>query len=434
MTGRFSENWPKRPLLLSIRFRPGIWTVPWGTGDQKYYGAHRAWFLHQPDGTPLHNWCGRYLLDPSQPEVRQQMEDSYRKMAVEWGYDFFKVDGISFSSGSFARPDFQAAFKIKGEDPYPLCIEALRKGIGSDRIFLACAGNYTSAEVAWADATRTGGDLVINHHPPQWEHGYRSQAESTLRKLFTHNLIWYNDPDTLLVGEFAPLNAARIATTVVVLPGQVTFFGDKLGQLPSGRMRLLQQTLPVCDVRSLDLAPIDELKPIWDLKVCRPFANWDVVSLFNWTDEPRIQRLTFAEIGLDGKRRYLLFDFWNHKFLGTAKDQMEFKLEPRSNQLLAVQPDLDRPQFLSTDRHVSQGGVELADASWNPDRLELACSFKLVENDRLTAYFHIPPTFVLTGATAEGANLEQTTSGASSIISITLCRPTSGETRLRLKF
>ncbi|MGH9398207.1 MAG: hypothetical protein ACRD18_15320 [Terriglobia bacterium] len=56
-----------------------------------------------------------------------------------------------------------------------------------------------------------------------------------------------------MVGEAAPLSVVRIATTVIALPGQLTFISDKLGQLPPQRMRLLQQALPVCDVHPLDL-------------------------------------------------------------------------------------------------------------------------------------------------------------------------------------
>ena len=61
-------------------------------------------------------------------------------------------------------------------------------------------------------------------------------------------------------------------------------FGSNLAKPCSkapGQMRLLQQCLPVCDVRPLDLFPIFEMSPVWDLKVSRPFGNWDVVSLFN---------------------------------------------------------------------------------------------------------------------------------------------------------
>ena len=418
--------------IKSLGFRPGIWTVPWGTGDQKYYEAHRTWFLHKPDGTPFHNWCGRYLLDPSQPEVRHQMENAYRTMSAEWGYEFFKVDGITFAQSTFSRSEVQAAFKVRGGDPYPLCIEALRKGIGPGRILLACVGSYTGAEVAWTDATRTGADIVLNHQPPLWERGYRNQALSVLRKLFTHNLIWYNDPDTLLVGEFAPLNMARIATTAIALPGQVTFFGDKLGALPPERMRLLQQTLPVCDVRPLDLAPLDDLKPIWDLKVWRPFGKWDVVSLFNWGDEPGKLRFAFADLGLEAGKEYLVYEFWSQQFFGVQHGEFSTNLAPRSNLLLAIHENLGRPQLISTDRHITQGGVEWVGETWNQELNELKCVFKLVANDPLTAVIHVPSSYKLAAATAEGATVETRTND--SIAFVNLWRNTSGEVRSLLTF
>lgn len=420
--------------IRALGFRPGIWTVPWGTGDESYYQAHRAWFLHKPDGTPYHNWCGRFLLDPSQPEVRKQMEESYRLMANEWGYEFFKVDGMSFSARSFARPDFQAAFQIKGGDPYSRCLEAIRRGIGPDSLFLACAGNYTNAEVAWADATRTGGDVVLNHQPPTWDRGYRNQALMTLRKLFTHNIVWYNDPDTLLVGEFAPLNVARIATTVVALPGQVTFFGDKLGALPAARVRLLQQCLPVCAVRPLDLAPIDNFKAIWDLKISRSFATWDVVSLFNWENNPRELKVAFAELGLNAEKEYLVYEFWSQKFLGVRRGDFAASLEPRSNVLLAIHEQLNRPQLLSTDRHVTQGGVELRDESWDATRGELQCRFNLVANDPLTAFIYLPPAYRLASAFAHDASVRTIADSTGPIIAVVLKRESSGENELVLHF
>ena len=428
--------------IRSLGFRPGIWAVSFGTGDESFYKEHHDWFLHDRDGKPMHNWSGRFVLDPSQAAVRKFTEETHRLMSADWGYEFFKCDGMSgegpgLSAHFFERPEVRAAFHETCENPYAQWIETLRRGIGPDRVLLACQGHYTGPEVGLVDAARIGGDIVVCGHTPPWSgrQGYLRQAHATQNQLFVNNLVWYNDPDTLLVGDFATLDVARVATTVVALPGQLTFFGDKLTRLAPDRMRLLQQTLPVCDVHPMDLVPRGgELMPIWDLKVSRPFAKWDVVSLFNWTDIASTQSLIFTEIGLDDKRQYLLFDFWNHKFLGSCTNQMEFKLEPRSNCLLTIHPDLNRPQFLSTDRHISQGGVELADASWNPEQLELDTTFKLVENDRLTAYFHIPPSFLFTGATADGADIKPNASEASNIISISLCRPTSGETCLRLIF
>jgi len=417
--------------IRALGFRPGIWTVPWGTGDEKYYQAHREWFLHDTDGKPMRNWNGRYLLDPSQAQVRRQMEESHRTMSAEWGYEFFKIDGMGFSARFFERPEVRAAFREPVSYPFPLCIEALRRGIGQDRVFLACMGSYTGAEMAWVDAARLGADIVHPNEPPYWKN-YLNQARITQAQLFTHNIVRYSDPDTLLVGEAAPLNTARIATTVVALPGQLTFFGDKLGQLPPARMRLLQQALPVCDVRPLDLVPNPELKPIWDLKIRRPFASWDVVSLFNWNDQPGEIKLVFAELGLSHEKEYLVYDFWNRKFLGSLKGSWQGPVEGRANLLLAVHENLGRPQLLSTDRHVSQGGVEWTGETWNRERNELTCSFKLVETDPLTAAIHVPASYKLAAAKAEGAMVEEQTT--ESVVSVTVHRATSGEAKLVLSF
>ena len=213
--------------------------------------------------------------------------------------------GAGYSAHFFERPEVRAAFREPCDDPYGKWIESLRRGIGPDRVFLACQGHYTGPDVAWCDATRTGGDIVHFPNPPDWA-CYLRQAQASQSQLFVNNILWYNDPDTLMVGEYASLDLARVATTVVALPGQLTFFGDKLGKLPADRMRLLQQTLPVCDVRPLDLLPLDELKPVWDLKIRRPFGDWDVVSVFNWTDQACTQRVSLAELGLDSTKEYLV--------------------------------------------------------------------------------------------------------------------------------
>ncbi|MGD0094448.1 MAG: alpha-galactosidase, partial [Planctomycetota bacterium] len=424
--------------IRALGFRPGIWTVPFGTGDEEFYLGHKDWFLHDKEAKPLRNWCGRYVLDPSQPAVRQHIEATHRLMAAEWGYEFFKIDGMSgrnpgYSAHFFERPEVRAAFKEPGANPYPLCIEALRRGIGPDRIFLACQGHYTGPEIASADAGRIGADIVHPNQPPHWEN-FVGQARATLNQFFVHNIVWYNDPDTLLVGAHSPLNVAQVAATIVALPGQVTFCGDKLGQLPPERMRLLQQALPVCAVRPLDLFPVFDLAPVWDLKVRRPFGSWDVVSVFNWSDQPAECRLAFSDLGLDDQTEYLIYEFWGRRFLGRCRGAAAAKIEARSNLLLAIHACLGRPQFLSTDRHITQGGVCLARHEWDAGKRLLSLGVQLVENEPLTVVVHVPAGFTPEPATAEGAAVEATGFSAERTLSITVRRPESGQALLRLPF
>ena len=394
--------------IRKLGFRSGIWTVPFGTGDEEFYEAHKDWFLHHADETPMSNWCGRFVLDPSQPRVRKHMEETHRLMSQKWGYEFFKIDGMSGRGPSYCahfyeRPEVRAAFKRPCPDPYLRCVKALRRGIGPDRILLACQGHYSGPDVSVSDAGRIGADIVSPNKPPRW-HNYLDQALTTLAQLFVNNVVWYSDPDTLLVGEPTPMKVARLATTVVGLPGQMMFAGDKLGQLARERMWLLQRALPVCDVRPLDLYPIYDLGPVWDLKVARPFGTWDVVSLFNWDGKaPRTVGFRAAELGLDPKAEYLAYEFWSQRFIGSVRGRLTMKLAPRSNALLALHRSLGRPQFLSTDRHLTQGAVSLKGLTWDADACTLSGKTALVAEEPTTLTLYVPKGFSLARVSAKGA-------------------------------
>ena len=424
--------------IRALGFRPGIWTVPFGTGDQAFYEAHWDWFLHDADGKPMSNWSGVYVLDPSQQAVRDHMRELHRVMSQEWGYEFFKVDGMSgrqhgYSAHFYERDAVRAAFAQPCVNPMALCVQALRDGMGPDRVFLACQGHYTGPEADVADAARIGGDIVSPNQPSTW-HNICSQARSTLNQLFVHNIVWYSDPDTLLVGTFHALEQARVTATVVALPGQMMFAGDKLAELPAERMRLLQQALPVCDVRPLDLFPIFDMRPVWDLKIRRPFGQWDVVALFNWTDAEADLDVGVEELGLAPQTACLLYEFWENRFLGRTTDTIRVRVPARGVRLVVVHPELDRPQWLSYDRHVTQGGVDLEQLAWDATRRRFTGRLRLVANDAVELRFHVPSAYHLSEATAEGAAVRRVGTDADGILRLTLAAPQSGSVDFSLAF
>jgi len=219
---------------------------------------------------------------------------------------------------------------------------------------------------------------------------------------------------------------ARIATSVVALPGQMVFAGDKLGELTDERMRLLQQALPVCDVRPLDLFPIFELKPIWDLKIHRPFADWDVVALFNWSDDDATVGFRFVDLGLPDDHAYLAFDFWAEEFPGACSGGFSATLAPRSSMLLALHRDRGRPQFLPTDRHVTQGGVSLKELTWDADAQRLAGTSELVAGHRSVLFFHVPDGYALESAEGEGVDVCRREMRDGNVLALALEHSTSG--------
>jgi len=245
--------------IRGLGFRPGLWMAPFGTGNEKFYNEHKNWFLHDREGNSISSWNGRYTLDPTVAEARDHLKKIFRTASRDWGYEFFKIDGMSGRSHGYCahlyeRPEIRNCFQNPAcLNPFELCIKAFREGIGEDRVFLACQGHTTGPEAFYADASRIGADIVHPNQPVKWEN-VLNQGRCTINQVFTHNIVMIADPDTLLVHDL-PLEEARVSATIVALPGQLTFFGDKLAGLSDARMKMLQQTLPVANVRPVSLFP-----------------------------------------------------------------------------------------------------------------------------------------------------------------------------------
>ncbi len=426
--------------IRALGFTPGIWTAPFGTGSEEFYNAHKDWFLHDKNGNPLHTWNGVYTIDPSNDEVVDWLRHIHDVASHEWGYEFFKIDGMSGSGSGycahfFERPDVRVCFKNPDvEAPFERCVRAMREGIGEDRVFLACQGHFTGAEAKYADSARTGADIVHPNQPVKWAN-VMQQAGRTLNQVFVNNIVFYSDPDSLLVSDALSLEEARVTTTIVSLPGQETFFGDKLAELPPERMKLLQQVLPVCDVRPGALYPYFSYLPVWDLKIGRSFGNWDVVALFNWTDDEATLGFTLDELGLDASE-YVAYEFWTNAFLGASNERFETNVPARAVRLLALHKKQNVPQFLTSDRHITQGGVDLLDAQWNGDSKELTVKLALVAKNKTTARFLVPDGFAFQSVKASDANvaLETKAEADGQILALGATSEESREYAITLRF
>ena len=353
-------------------------------------------------------------------------------MQQEWGYEFFKIDGMSgrgpgYSAHFFERDEVKAAFRDECPNPFELCVQAFREGIGPDSVFLACQGHYTGPEAGVGDASRIGGDIVSPNQPSKW-HNVVSQARATLNQLFVHNIVFYMDPDTLLVGAHHALEQARVTTTIVALPGQLMFAGDKLGELAPERMRLVQQSLPVCDVRPLDLFPIFAMRPVWDLKIRRSFGQWDVVALFNWDEEAHPVQASLAELGL-AAGDYAAWEFWTATDLGDVADALAVEVPGHGVRLVALHRLTDRPQFLSTDRHVTQGGISLRDCQWNGSSLLL--DLAVVGGHSFSYRFRVPEGFRFEGLET---TLQATATQTDRILTVQTTAATTGNAKLNILF
>lgn len=394
--------------IRALGFRPGIWMAPFGTGNEEFYREHKDWFLHGADGVPLRCWNGKYTLDPTAPEAREHLKKIFKTAREDWGYEFFKIDGMSGRSSGYCahmyeRPEVRARFKDPScPNPFELCVKAFREGIGDDAVFLACQGHTSGPEAAYAEMSRTGADVVHPNQPVKWAN-VLNQARCTVNQIFTHNISMIADPDTVLVKDL-PLETARAEATIVALPGQLTFFGDRLAELDAQKMKILQQTLPVADVRPAAIYPHFSMLPVWNLAVRSPvFGQYNAVALFNWGDEDADISASAEELGLPEGAEFDAYEFWTKKPMGKIRLPLSVRVPARGVRVAVLRPASANPQILGTDRHIAQTGFEFKSANWNSAENSLDGKISLVCGFPIEIAVSLPDGYEFERAEAEGA-------------------------------
>jgi len=439
--------------IRKIGFRPGIWMSLYGEGDDAFYRAHKGLYIHDKDGRPINNWAGKYMLDTTNPEALALMTKLARQAREEWGYEFFKFDGMANTPRKFERPDIRACAKNPGDVKwFENSVRALRAGIGPDALFLACMGDFTGTEVQFVDASRLGSDVVgcygtaenciypgaepraVAQMPVKWQNVLH-QAECTFTQVFVNNLMFYTDPDTLLVNYSLEQNEAEVMATVIALPGQLMFMGDRLAQLRADRMKILQQVLPVADVHPQNLYPYaaSVMIPVWNLTVTRPFETWHVVALFNFENGPKAFDVPVGSLGLDPAKTYVGYEFWRQQDFGEIAGSVKAEVPMRTVRLLSVREKLDRPQFVGDDRHVTMGSVELNDVAWNAAAKTLAVDVRAVGTFPLAFAVRVPEGYAFRDATAPDG-VKVAAKAEKGLVRITVTAPETRNVKVSVRF
>lgn len=427
--------------IKELGFRPGLWTAPFGTGNKEFYEFHKNWFLHDKNGKPIASWNGKYTLDPTVEAARNHLTEIHRIASRVWGFEFFKIDGMSgrdhgYSAHLYERPEIKDCFSNpKCKNPFELCVKAIREGIGEDRVFLACQGHTSGPEAFYADASRIGADIVHPNEKINWTN-ILNQGECFINQAFTHNIVMYADPDTLLVGDL-PIEEARVTATIVALPGQLTFFGDKLANLSKEQIKILQQTLPVAEVRPNSLYPYFYMLPIWNLHVLHKYlGKYNVIAFFNWEEDANQIDVSADELGIDGSKEYIAYEFWTEKVIPTNTIEnhiLSIVVPPRAVRIVLLQERVNFPQWIGSNRHIAQNGMEFIDYRWDNKENKIIGIIKLIEGFSLTMRINVPNNFSLKKLNI--TNLECTIKNESeNVISITLLSSRSIEEPFQIIF
>jgi hypothetical protein len=400
---RTSPRFPQGMRWLAQQIRalglvPGIWLCPFGQSDRELAARQPELFLRTPDGRSIGepaqpgekvNWNGRYFLDCTGKAGQEYLRRLFTLLAVQWGYDYIKIDGQGGIAGTYDRYQKQLATPLPGDEAYRRGLRAMVDVMGPRRFLLSCAHGFDSAGLC--QGLRIGGDVGCS-----WR-GMQPAIDATMRWLFVNTRAWYTDPDVVCVRPPLTLDQARMWATLVGITGQMTLASDKMTDLAEERIELLRRICPVADIRPMDLFDYQGRPPIFDLKVATGADQWDVVAVFNWTDATSTSlTLTPADLGLP-PGRYVYYDVWAKRLVAAGSDAVTVHLPPSACQVLTVRPQLDRPQLLGTSRHITQGADDLEQLAWDDGSATLSGTSRLVADDPYELRFTLPPGWSVQG-------------------------------------
>ena len=371
-------------VIKSLGLKPGIWLAPHGQSNEKVVKESGAFMLTKDGKSASSTWEGEYLLDPSKKEAIRYLEKLFTTLALKWGYEYFKIDGQPIVINEYKT---KKAFMENPGDPeelYRKTLLTIRNTIGPNRYLLGCWG-IPLLGVGIMNGSRTGGDVRAS-----WD-GFLVALDATMKYYFLHNVAWYCDPDVMLVRYPLTLDMARAWATLQGLTGQALMASDRLYDLPEERVEILKRVFPAVDIRPLDLFPSDRYKKIWDLKINHLGREYDVVGLFNF-DEEKTEGiyLKWSDLGLPENSLIHVFDFWNKEYLGCWEKGIYLVLSPASCKVLTLLKAENRPQLISTSRHITQGWVDLKEISFDNEKMLYKGRSILVKNDPYEIRFVFP--------------------------------------------
>jgi len=450
---------------------PGIWFMPFsGSFTDPYFADKQNLFYKVGQGSqsmtrrlakeaemeikdieqmPYAVRWGGTCIDMTNPQSQEYLHQIVNRLSREWGYEYFKMDGLWAGTGTDMRYH-NNEYKDDGLgkplrfDPMVTPIEAYRKGLevvrdaaGDDVFFLGCCMIQNQRTFGGSfgrlDAMRVGPDNGTSK-----DQLIRGPMFST-RYYFLNKRVWHNDPDPMYFRPTISLDSAKIVATWVTLSGALGASSEDYYNLPQGRLDVLKRTMP--SHTSKESRPLDfmqsEVSYSWILKDDSSGVQRMILGHYNWDKEKtKTIETKLSKIGLDSTKQYIGFDYWNNKFIAPFSGSIKSALSPFSCRDIAIYPVKDHPQLISTSRHITQGIVDVNKESWSRSQLKLTCNVIANESYEMCVAVPTGKSWIIKNAVIKNAPKAAKCSFVQDgpNIRVTLHSPETGEIELALKF
>jgi len=350
-------------------------------GLQSDFGANYAYAAPESSIARKHVpwivWADRSNISAGHPI------DFTDPAAQKWLYDLahrtVEYDGARWwddFDGGPTRGPLHDPTKIMGFEDIREGLKTIRRSVGPDVLIdRACCGPYFTY-IGLADRVRVGDD---SHALGDFE-GLKAMARQLAANYMLHQRFWINNPDVLFVGgrsnrdlgtgsigpDPSMTAEVRMRLQYQLATGGFVRVGENLNDLNQTRLHLLTLVLPPQGQAARPLDLFTHTTPeIYDLHVKTGWDTWHVLLVQNWNDWQKTYQITFSRLGLGKERHYLVFRFWDQHFLGEFRDGVHLNVGARQGETYVIRSVPSHPWVLSTDMHLSQGGVELHDVRYN---------------------------------------------------------------------
>jgi hypothetical protein len=173
----------------------------------------------------------------------------------------------------------------------------------------------------------------------------------------------------------ADRDGLRQMLTMVYLTSGRLLLATSFGRMTPDQVHDLSRIYPIhktpLSPRPLDAFSGVKIPRVYDLPLG---PDWHQVAFFNPDAEKGAAvgvdiaaDSADGGLGLPRDGRYHVYDFWNDAYLGCLEggSRLEQDLRPGEVRMMSVHRAESHPQFLSTNRHVMQGYVDLGGVAWD---------------------------------------------------------------------
>jgi hypothetical protein len=369
--------------------------------DAKRSKGPIGWWGREGDATAIY-----WTYDFTDPGFIAHMKDVYRNLRAGG------VQGIKFD-----YPDTGWAYDGGFEDKYATTTSAYRnifrlayEGLGPRRDVQERIPPFGDVALGLVTTQRTEGDN---------DRVYPARVAKTGLRWYKNRVVVNYDCDPVNPFHVYPADTRdgwRAALTMTTTTSGRLEIGKYFEKLTPEMREDLARVIPLLEAPSQSARPVDAFTGVpyprvYDFRID---AGWHIVTFFNskiegeewptdvmayWTEGKQFnpRQMVPSDIavplgsptdegglGLDAKKQFYVFDFWNWQFVGQfAGDAvLQQVLRPGEARVMAIHEMSAQPQFLSTSRHVLQGRLDFIEPPhWNSKKSELSATSRLPAED-----------------------------------------------------